>query len=62
VEHDDINVLCLGARVVGVELALEIIRAWSAARFSNAERHARRLAKVKAIEAKYQHSRELSHG
>jgi len=62
VEHDDMNVLCLGARVIGVELALEVVRSWQAARFSNAERHARRLAKVKAIEAKYQQSKEVTHG
>ncbi len=54
VEHDDANVLCLGARVVGENLALEIIRAWDSARFSNAERHKRRLGKLNAIEAKYQ--------
>jgi ribose 5-phosphate isomerase B len=53
VEDDDVNVLCLGARVVGEQLALEIIRAWDKARFSNAERHQRRLGKVNAIEAKY---------
>src|SRR5918997_2159201 len=50
-EHDDCNVLCLGARVVGVELALEIVRAFVAARFTGEERHVRRLAKVAAIEA-----------
>ncbi len=54
VEHDDANVLCLGARVVGETLALEIIRAWDGARFSEAERHKRRLGKLNAIEAKYQ--------
>ena len=54
VEHDDMNVLCLGARVVGEQLALEILRSFLGATFSNAERHARRLAKVKAIEARYQ--------
>src|SRR4026207_19955 len=43
-EHDDCNVLCLGARVVGVELALEIVRAFVAARFSGEERHQRSLA------------------
>ena len=53
VEDDDMNVLCLGVRVVGEELALELIRAWAAAEFSNAERHARRVGKVRAIEAKY---------
>ena len=50
-EHDDCNVLCLGARVVGVELALDIVRAFVAARFTHEERHVRRLAKVAAIEA-----------
>ncbi|MCA1816260.1 MAG: ribose 5-phosphate isomerase B [Acidobacteria bacterium] len=49
-EHDDCNVLCLGARVVGVELALEIVRAFVAARFTGEERHLRRLAKVLDIE------------
>ncbi len=56
VEDDDMNVLCLGARVVGPQLALEVIRAWSSAVFSNAERHVRRLGKVKAIEERYQQS------
>jgi ribose 5-phosphate isomerase B len=51
-EHDDCNVLCLGARVVGVELALEIVRSFVAARFTGEERHRRRLAKVKAMEEK----------
>jgi ribose 5-phosphate isomerase B len=49
-EHDDCNMLCLGARVVGVELALEIVRAFVAARFSGEERHRRRLAKIEAME------------
>ena len=49
-EHDDCNVLCLGARVVGVELALDIVRAFVAARFTGEERHRRRLAKVAAME------------
>ena len=53
VEDDDVNVLCLGARVIGEQLAIEVIRAWVQARFSNAERHKRRLGKVKAIEAQY---------
>lgn len=50
VEHDDMNVLCLGARVTGSELALELLRAFIGANFSGAERHRRRLAKIKAIE------------
>ena len=49
-EHDDCNVLCLGARVVGLELALEIVRAFVAARFTGEERHRRRLAKIALIE------------
>lgn len=49
-EHDDCNVLCLGARVTGSELALEIVRAFVAARFTGEERHQRRLSKVAAIE------------
>ena len=56
VEDDDMNVLCLGARVIGDQLALDVVRAWQAATFSNAERHVRRLNKVKAIEARYQRS------
>lgn len=49
-EHDDCNVLCLGARVIGEELALEIVRAFVAARFTGEERHRRRLEKIAAIE------------
>ena len=50
VEHDDVNVLCLGARVIGIELAKEIVAAFLNARFTNEERHVRRLAKVKEME------------
>lgn len=50
VEHDDMNVLCLGARVVGVEVARELATAFLGARFSGKERHVRRLNKVLAIE------------
>src|SRR5881296_1458170 len=50
VEHDDMNVLCLGARVVGPALALELVWAFLSARFSGEERHARRLRKLLAIE------------
>jgi ribose 5-phosphate isomerase B len=49
-EHDNCNVLCLGARVTGEELAVEIVRAFVAARFNGEERHQRRLAKVASIE------------
>ena len=58
VEDDDMNVLCLGARAIGPELALDVIRSWLGATFSNAERHARRLGKVKALEARYLRSEE----
>lgn len=51
VEHDDINVLILGARVIGVELARELLRHFVAATFTNEDRHLRRLAKVAALEA-----------
>jgi ribose 5-phosphate isomerase B len=51
VEHDDMNVLCLGARIIGVELALECCRAFLGARFSGEPRHVRRLRKVLEIEA-----------
>ena len=51
VEHDDMNVICIGARIVGDELALELIRAFLNATFTNEERHARRLAKVLQIES-----------
>ena len=50
VEHDDMNVLCLGARVIGGELAREIVSAFVNARFSGEARHVRRLNKVLAIE------------
>ena len=50
VEHDDINVLCLGARVIGEELAKELVSAFVTAGFTAEERHIRRLAKIKAIE------------
>lgn len=50
VEHDDLNVLCLGARVIGPELARELVRTFAAARFSGEERHRRRLAQVAALE------------
>jgi ribose 5-phosphate isomerase B len=53
VEHDDLNVLCLGARVIGLELAKEIVRVWVSAVFSGAERHRRRLAKIDQIEKEW---------
>ena len=53
VEHDDLNVLCLGERVVGIELARAVVDAFLEARFSGEERHARRLGKVREIERRY---------
>jgi RpiB/LacA/LacB family sugar-phosphate isomerase len=53
VEHDDTNVLVLGARVVASRLAEELVRAFIEARFTNEERHRRRLEKVKAMEKRY---------
>jgi ribose 5-phosphate isomerase B len=52
VEHDDMNVLCLGARIVGEELAMELVRAFLAARFTAEERHVRRLNKILEIESR----------
>ena len=53
VEHDDINILVLGSRVVGVALAQDLVKAFMGAKFSKEERHVRRLSKIKAMEAKY---------
>ena len=53
VEHDDMNVLCLGARVIGPELAIELAKAFLDARFCNEERHRRRLDKVLDIERRF---------
>jgi ribose 5-phosphate isomerase B len=53
VEHDDMNILVVGARIIGVELAKEITRAFLAAEFSQEERHRRRLGKVIEIERRY---------
>ncbi len=50
VEHDDVNVICLGGRVIGSEVAAEIVLAFLGARFSGDDRHLRRLAKVAEIE------------
>jgi ribose 5-phosphate isomerase B len=50
VEHDDMNVLCLGARIIGPELAKEIIQAFLQARFTREERHLRRVNKVRKLE------------
>ena len=53
VEDDDVNVMCLGARVVGPELAVELVRRYMGARFSGLERHKRRLGKIAAFEEQF---------
>ena len=53
VEHDDINVLVLGSRVVGEKLAEDLVKAFLGAKFTSEERHVRRLGKIKALEAKF---------
>jgi len=53
VEDDNVNILCLGARVVGDELAKDIVKVWLSASFSGAERHRRRLSKVEEIEKEF---------
>ena len=50
VEHDDMNILCLGARIIGVELATEVVANFLKARFTGEERHRRRLGKILSIE------------
>jgi ribose 5-phosphate isomerase B len=50
VEHDDVNVLCLGARVVGFEVAKEVLLSFMRATFSGEERHVRRLEKIQALD------------
>ncbi len=58
VEHDDVNVLCLGARVIGPALAGDVMRAFLGARFTNEERHVRRLGKIEAIEQEFSQCRD----
>jgi len=53
VEHDDLNVLCLGARVIGPALARALLDAFMAASFANGEQHLRRIAKIDAIEGRF---------
>ncbi|MCI0659279.1 MAG: RpiB/LacA/LacB family sugar-phosphate isomerase, partial [Acidobacteria bacterium] len=53
VEHDDMNVLVLGGRIIGSELAKEVVKAFVGAEFSGQERHKRRLDKVIALERRF---------
>ena len=57
VEHDDLNVLCLGARIVGEALAMELVTAFLSASFGGEERHRRRLRKVLAMEDQWAEQR-----
>ncbi len=50
VEHDDMNILCLGARVIGPELAVELVKSFLGAKFSAEPRHRRRLEKIAVLE------------
>jgi ribose 5-phosphate isomerase B len=58
VEHDNMNVLCLGSRVIGVALALELVRTYLGASFTGEPRHKRRLEKIAVMEDRF--SRVLS--
>lgn len=51
VEHDGVNVICLGSRVIGIELAREVINSFLGAKFTGEERHVRRTGKIKEIES-----------
>jgi ribose 5-phosphate isomerase B len=62
VEHDDLNVLCLGARIIGSALASELVQAFLNAQFSGEERHRRRLEKVLVIERHYQRDSRAKEG
>ncbi|HVO91217.1 MAG TPA: ribose 5-phosphate isomerase B [Terriglobales bacterium] len=53
VEHDDMNILVLGARVIGIEVARELVDNFLAANFNGEERHRRRVAKIKTLEGRY---------
>jgi RpiB/LacA/LacB family sugar-phosphate isomerase len=53
VEHDDMNVLVLGSRIIGIELARELVKTFLAAAFSGEERHVRRLKKLADMEKRY---------
>lgn len=55
VEHDDMNVLCLGSEIVGAELAAELVRAFLGAEFDGGERYVRRLRKVEEMEGALKH-------
>lgn len=53
VEHDNMNILCLGGRVIGVELAKELVRAFLGAQFNNQAKYQRRVEKIRALEIRF---------
>jgi ribose 5-phosphate isomerase B len=53
VEHDDMNVLVFGSRIIGVKLAEDLVKAYLGAKFTNEARHVRRLGKIKVLEEKF---------
>lgn len=55
VEHDDMNILCLGARIIGPELAVELVKSFLGAAFTGEARHKRRLEKIFAMEKSFKH-------
>jgi ribose 5-phosphate isomerase B len=59
VEHDDMNVLVMGSRIIGRAVAMELVKAFLGATFSGDERHVRRLAKVKALEESFGKATEV---
>src|SRR5450755_4871937 len=59
VEHDDMNILVLGSRIIGVKLAEDLVKAFLGARFTNEDRHVRRLNKIRAMEARFAPSAAL---
>jgi ribose 5-phosphate isomerase B len=59
VKHDDMNVLVLGSRIIGVKLAEDLVKAFLGARFTNEDRHVRRLNKIRAMEARFAPSAAL---
>jgi ribose 5-phosphate isomerase B len=53
VEHDGVNVICIGSRVIGIELAREVVKSFLHAQFTGEERHVRRVGKIKEIESQH---------
>ena len=60
VEHDDMNLLCIGSRIIGIEVAKEIVKAFIEARYTGEERHSRRLSKVLDMESEFNKEEHLT--